>query len=276
MGALIGPGIGPCCYDVGEDVVSAFRKRRFQRGHLRAKGGPHVPRPEEGEPEADRGGRGRLRSMTWDLCTACRRDLFFSARRDKLQGRQINFVLLNKHKVYSSTAVLEEAHGSASFEKRLRRAMDGREEPRPGQPMTKHRKSILYILSILAITASSSTWRRTCPSSGSSCPSSKTSSSSAYSTQFPPDHAPPLPRDPDHAQDLCREKEGHLGLRAQDQAHRDRLSISMISSVTLFDSYLRGSSIVTMDKWFRQEIEDTVENARELSQFLLRGPFRPV
>jgi copper oxidase (laccase) domain-containing protein len=30
------------------------------------------------------------------LCTACRGDLFFSARRDKVQGRQINFVLLKR------------------------------------------------------------------------------------------------------------------------------------------------------------------------------------
>jgi copper oxidase (laccase) domain-containing protein len=28
------------------------------------------------------------------LCTACREDLFYSARRDKGRGRQINFVLI--------------------------------------------------------------------------------------------------------------------------------------------------------------------------------------
>ena len=29
MGALIGPGIGPCCYEVREDVISEFRKAHF-------------------------------------------------------------------------------------------------------------------------------------------------------------------------------------------------------------------------------------------------------
>ena len=38
IGALIGPGIGPCCYEVKEDVVSAFREAGFPECHFRESG----------------------------------------------------------------------------------------------------------------------------------------------------------------------------------------------------------------------------------------------
>ena len=81
--AAIGPAIGPCCYEVGEEVAEPFRAsfgRGVVRGRnldlwaaadhaLRAAGAAHVDRV--------------------DLCTACRPELFFSHRRDAgVTGRQ--------------------------------------------------------------------------------------------------------------------------------------------------------------------------------------------
>ena len=77
--ACIGPGIGPCCYEVGPEVSERFardltRNRRLdlwtaaERASRRA--GAHVVE--------------RL-----DLCTACHPELFFSHRRDRgVTGRQ--------------------------------------------------------------------------------------------------------------------------------------------------------------------------------------------
>jgi purine-nucleoside/S-methyl-5'-thioadenosine phosphorylase / adenosine deaminase len=81
--AAIGPGIGPCCYEVGEEVAAPFRERfgdDVVRGRrldlwasaeraLRAAGVEHVDR--------------------FDRCTACEPETFFSHRRDAGRtGRQ--------------------------------------------------------------------------------------------------------------------------------------------------------------------------------------------
>jgi YfiH family protein len=83
LAAAIGPSIGPCCYEVGEEVASPFRQAfgddvvrdgtldlwTAAERALRAAGVEHVER--------------------FDLCTACNGERFFSHRRDHAKtGRQ--------------------------------------------------------------------------------------------------------------------------------------------------------------------------------------------
>jgi YfiH family protein len=83
LAAAVGPGIGPCCYEVGEEVAGPYRERFgddiVHNGRLdlwtsaaralRAAGVAHVER--------------------FDRCTACEPETFFSHRRDAGQtGRQ--------------------------------------------------------------------------------------------------------------------------------------------------------------------------------------------
>ncbi|HTO24713.1 MAG TPA: polyphenol oxidase family protein [Gaiellaceae bacterium] len=84
LSAAIGPAIGPCCYEVGEEVATPFRETfgddvvdRYGKldlwtaaeRALRAAGVEHVER--------------------FDLCTSCEPDRFFSHRRDHGRtGRQ--------------------------------------------------------------------------------------------------------------------------------------------------------------------------------------------
>jgi YfiH family protein len=84
--ALLGPAIGPCCYDVREDVASAFRERfPDQGGFLRRVEGEGAPRQRLDLVGANtlllrKAGLAEESVMEAGLCTACRRDLFPSYR----------------------------------------------------------------------------------------------------------------------------------------------------------------------------------------------------
>ena len=76
LAAAIGPGIGPCCYDVGEEVAAPFRERF----------GDDVVHESRLDlwTSAERTLRaaGVERVKRFDRCTACEPETFFSHRRD--------------------------------------------------------------------------------------------------------------------------------------------------------------------------------------------------
>jgi YfiH family protein len=83
LAAAIGPGIGPCCYEVREDVAEPFRAR-FGREIV------HDGRLDlwsATEQELRAAGCDDVERV--DLCTFCHPQLFFSHRRDRgVTGRQ--------------------------------------------------------------------------------------------------------------------------------------------------------------------------------------------
>jgi YfiH family protein len=98
--AVIGPAIGPCCYEVDAPVLAAFSaipgSGRFFR-----------PCREEGRWMVDLALANRLRIRqagvpseniyASGLCTACRQDLFFSHRAaGGRAGRQISLIMLSE------------------------------------------------------------------------------------------------------------------------------------------------------------------------------------
>jgi YfiH family protein len=81
--AMVGPGIGPCCYEVGEEVSGPFRERFgdgiVADGKLDLGGATVQALQEAGVASVERTGH----------CTACDPELFFSHRRDRGRtGRQ--------------------------------------------------------------------------------------------------------------------------------------------------------------------------------------------
>ena len=83
VAAAIGPSIGPCCYEVGDDVAAPFRAR-FGPDVVRSGRVDLWSAAEQALREAGCSSVERL-----DLCTSCRPDLFFSYRRDgKPRGGQ--------------------------------------------------------------------------------------------------------------------------------------------------------------------------------------------
>ena len=85
--AAIGPGIGPCCFEVGDEVLAKFgglgdgiaEGRMLDIAEVAAR-----QLATAGVKSIDRA----------DLCTSCNQDLFFSHRRDRGKtGRQAGMVL---------------------------------------------------------------------------------------------------------------------------------------------------------------------------------------
>jgi polyphenol oxidase len=83
LAAAIGPGIGPCCYEVGPDVAEPYEVRFggevLADGRLDLWRAAELALNEAGVTEVER----------TDLCTFCHPELFFSHRRDRgVTGRQ--------------------------------------------------------------------------------------------------------------------------------------------------------------------------------------------
>jgi YfiH family protein len=83
--AAIGPGIGPCCYEVGEEVLSAFDGLDgVARGRM-------LDLTAVATALLERVGVDAIESS--DLCTSCNPELFYSHRRDgERTGRQAGLV----------------------------------------------------------------------------------------------------------------------------------------------------------------------------------------
>jgi purine-nucleoside/S-methyl-5'-thioadenosine phosphorylase / adenosine deaminase len=83
IAAFVGPGIGPCCYEVGDEIAETYRARF----------GPEALRGRNldlwGVSERVLRGAGAASVERLDLCTACHPEQFFSHRRDEgSTGRQ--------------------------------------------------------------------------------------------------------------------------------------------------------------------------------------------
>jgi YfiH family protein len=76
VAAAVGPAIGPCCYEVGEEVAEPYQ-RRFGAMIM---AGRNLDLPSAAERALRDAGVGRIERF--DVCTACNPELFFSHRRD--------------------------------------------------------------------------------------------------------------------------------------------------------------------------------------------------
>ncbi len=87
--AAIGPGVGPCCYQVGDEVLESFEALGPGIAAGRMLDLPEVARrllAKEGVEGVESAG----------LCTSCEPDLFFSHRRDRaITGRQAGIAWAN-------------------------------------------------------------------------------------------------------------------------------------------------------------------------------------
>jgi purine-nucleoside/S-methyl-5'-thioadenosine phosphorylase / adenosine deaminase len=86
--AAVGPGIGPCCYEVGDEVLTEFA------GLNGVADGRMLDLPAVARALLQRAGVSAAESA--DLCTKCNPELFYSHRRDgERTGRQAGLVWMN-------------------------------------------------------------------------------------------------------------------------------------------------------------------------------------
>jgi copper oxidase (laccase) domain-containing protein len=85
--AVLGPSIGACCYEVGEEVLAEFSDLEgVANGRMLSLGMIAQQKLMAG---------GVTQIDAFPLCTSCRPDLFFSHRRDNgVTGRQAGLVWL--------------------------------------------------------------------------------------------------------------------------------------------------------------------------------------
>ena len=91
--AATGPGIGPCCYEVGDELRAAFGEAGAAFFRPGPRGRPNLDVRAANERQLRDAGIAEERIHRVADCTRCRADLYHSYRRDgKGAGRMISFV----------------------------------------------------------------------------------------------------------------------------------------------------------------------------------------
>jgi YfiH family protein len=91
--AALGPGIGPCCYEVGEELRDAFGPQGAPFFRPGTRGRPHLDVRAANRRQLERAGLRPDRIASVDECTYCRADLYHSYRRDgRGAGRMLSVI----------------------------------------------------------------------------------------------------------------------------------------------------------------------------------------
>jgi polyphenol oxidase len=83
--AFIGPAIGPCCYEVDGTRAELFDQRYV----IREAGKIRLDLPAIIRDQLGQAGLDAEKIADSGMCTCCRKDLFYSFRRDGICGRQM-------------------------------------------------------------------------------------------------------------------------------------------------------------------------------------------
>jgi YfiH family protein len=87
----IGPGIGPCCYEVGPEVLAQFGQSRATPRSESAAG--HLDLSAANRRELERAGVPSANIESLGMCTSCDAERFYSWRREgDRAGRMVSFI----------------------------------------------------------------------------------------------------------------------------------------------------------------------------------------
>jgi YfiH family protein len=104
--AALGPGIGPCCYEVGDELRGAFGPESAPFFRVGPRGRPHLDVRAANAAALERAGLRPQHIHHVADCTVCRAGLYYSYRRDGPNaGRMISYI--GWHTAESRTALSE-------------------------------------------------------------------------------------------------------------------------------------------------------------------------
>ena len=86
----VGPAIGPCCYEVSEELASEFVVKFGRDVVLSVQGKSHLDLTRVALLQLQAAGVEEVEAA--HLCTSCHPDLFFSYRRDGSSGRMMAYI----------------------------------------------------------------------------------------------------------------------------------------------------------------------------------------
>ena len=94
LNVCIGPSIGPCCYEIGEDFVEEIRKLKLEKDFLRVRDKKtFVDLKNLNKELLLKQGLLPAKIECSNYCTSCRNDIFFSYRKEKEKaGRMVAFI----------------------------------------------------------------------------------------------------------------------------------------------------------------------------------------
>ena len=90
LAARIGPGIGPCCFEVGPEVAARFDPETLRPGRGTR---PHIDLPHAARLRLVAAGLEPSAIQDGAPCTRCRSDRYYSARAGEPTGRMVGFVV---------------------------------------------------------------------------------------------------------------------------------------------------------------------------------------
>jgi polyphenol oxidase len=90
--AMVGPAIGPCCYEVGPEVVAAVGERYDRAPATTREGALAIDTASASVQALEAAGVGSVRAA--GECTAHQPERFFSYRRDGVTGRQAGVIAM--------------------------------------------------------------------------------------------------------------------------------------------------------------------------------------
>lgn len=95
--AVTGPGIGPCCFEVGKEVAGAFSEAGLEEAVIAEPEGHRVDLPGAAQTLLLRAGIRPENLAVWRMCTCCGPQLFHSHRRDgSRSGRMAAVIVLHR------------------------------------------------------------------------------------------------------------------------------------------------------------------------------------